>query len=79
MKSRDNYHHMHHVTSKFASQYKTNLKPGLRFRDVLLFEDIADMFLIIVVLANVAFTGKYAYTLYTPTGYFDILCMIFAK
>lgn len=79
MKSRDNYHHKHHVTSKFASQYKTNLKPGLRFRDVLLFEEIADMFLIIVVLANVAFTGKYAYTLYTPTGYFDILCMIFAK
>lgn len=79
MKSRDNYNRMHHVTSKLASQYKTNLKPGLRFRDVLLFEEIADMFLIIVVLANVAFTGKYAYTLYTPTGYFDILCMIFAK
>lgn len=79
MKSRDNYHRMHHMTSKFASQYKTNLKSGLRFRDVLLFEEIADMFLIIVVLANVASTGKYAYTLYTPTGYFDILCRIFAK
>lgn len=76
MISRDVYHRMHHVTLKFASQYKTNPKPGPRFRDIFLIRKIADMFLIIVVLASVAFTGKYIYTFYTPTGYFDILCII---
>lgn len=78
MISHDVYHRMHHLTLKFASQYKTNPKPGPRFRDIFLIRKIADMFLIIIVLASVAFTGKYIYTLYTPTGYFDILCIIFA-
>lgn len=78
MISRDVYHRMHHVTLKFASQYKTNPKPGPRFKDILMIRKIADMFLIIVVLVSVAFTGKYPYTLYTPTGYFDIVCIIFA-
>lgn len=78
MISRDVYHRMHHVTLKFASQYKRNPKPGPRFKDILMIRKIADMFLTIVVLVSVAFTGKYIYTLYTPTGYFDILCIIFA-
>lgn len=79
MISRDVYHRMHHVTLKFASQYKTNPKPGPRFRDIFLIRKFADMFRIIVVLASVAFSGKYIYTFYSPTGYFDILCRIFAK
>lgn len=79
MISHDVYHRMHHVTLKFASQYKTNPKPGPRFKDILMIRKIADMFLIIVVLASVAFSGKYPYTFYsTPTGYCDIVCIIFA-
>lgn len=64
MISRDVYHRMHHVTLKFASQYKRNLKPGPRFKDILMIRKIADMLLTIVVLVSVAFTGKYPYTLY---------------
>lgn len=79
MISHDVYHRMHHVTLKFASQYKTNPKPGPRFKDILMIRKIADMLLIIVVLASVAFTGKYIYTFYSSqTGYCDIVCIIVA-